>query len=70
VELQISGAPAQLLSAQDAMALAELLRRAAIVPGPGQDEPVQPVFDVLDDDASVSRSPGVADLSQVVARSG
>jgi hypothetical protein len=34
------------------MALAELLRRAAIVPGPGQDEPVQPVFDVLDDDAS------------------
>jgi hypothetical protein len=55
VELQISGAPAQLLSAQDAMALAELLRRAAIVPGPGQDEPVQPVFDVLDDDASVSR---------------
>lgn len=38
VELQISGAPAELLSAQDAMALAELLRRAATVSGPGQDE--------------------------------
>jgi hypothetical protein len=35
VELQIPGASAELLTAQDAMALAELLRRAAIVPGPG-----------------------------------
>ena len=35
VELQILGASAELLSAQDAMTLAELLRRAAIVPGPG-----------------------------------
>jgi hypothetical protein len=52
VELQIPGAPAELLSAQDAMALAELLERAAIVPGPGQDEPMPSVFDVLDDHAS------------------
>ena len=35
VELQIPGASAELLTAQDAMALADLLRRAAIVPGPG-----------------------------------
>ena len=35
VELQIPGAPAELLSAQDATALAELLMAAAEAPGTG-----------------------------------
>jgi hypothetical protein len=35
VELQIPGASAELLSGQEAMALAELLRRAVIVSDPG-----------------------------------
>ena len=39
VELQIPGARAELLSGQDAAALAELLRTAAaVVPDPGPDE--------------------------------
>ena len=35
VELQVPGAPAELLSTQDAMALAELLKAAATAPGAG-----------------------------------
>jgi len=35
VELQIPGAPAELLTAQDAVALAELLTAAAEAPGTG-----------------------------------
>ena len=35
VELQIPGAPAELLSVEDAMALAELLKAAAAAPGAG-----------------------------------
>jgi hypothetical protein len=51
VELQIPGARAELLSAQDAAALAELLRTAAAaVRGPGSDEQMQPEVDTRDDD--------------------
>jgi hypothetical protein len=45
VELQLPGASAELLTAQDAMALAELLRTAASVSGTGWDEQPQPVLD-------------------------
>ena len=38
VELQIPGAPAELLTAQDALALAELLARAASVSEPACEE--------------------------------
>jgi len=38
VELQVPGSPAELLSAEDAAALAELLRTAAAIPGPGSAE--------------------------------
>jgi hypothetical protein len=42
VELQIPGARAELMSAEDAAALAALLSTAAAALGPGSDEPTHP----------------------------